>query len=139
MLRVEVTVAHRNRMVTAKTVVGYVKKVLKAEKVADALVSVVFVGSRYCRKINRQYLKHDYTTDVLAFPLEAGRVLDGEIYVNLDRARVQAREYGVSIGNEIARLVIHGTLHLVGYDDTSSRKAQAMKIEEERHLSYWFK
>jgi probable rRNA maturation factor len=84
------------------------------------------------------YLNHDFVTDVLSFPLESGRLLEGEIYVNLDRARAQAGEYGVSQANEIARLVIHGTLHLVGFDDTTAQKAKVMKVQEDRHVHYWF-
>ena len=138
MQRVEITNGHRGHRVTRKAVAGYVKRVLRKERISDAWVSVVFVGSGYCRKINRLYLNHDFVTDVLTFPMESGRILDGEIYVNLDRAKTQAKEYGVSFGNEVARLVIHGTLHLVGYDDTNVRKAKAMKAQEERHMSYWF-
>ncbi len=138
MIRVDVFNAHPKGRVATKAVVGYVKRVLRATKSTKALISVVFVDSRYCRKVNRLYLNHDYITDVLSFPLESGRLLEGEMYVNLDRARTQAREYGVTIANEVARLVIHGTLHLVGYDDTTDRKASAMKTEEERHMQYWF-
>ena len=85
-----------------------------------------------------RYLNHDYATDVISFPLENGAVLEGEVYVNLDRARAQARVYGVSFSNEVARLVIHGTLHLVGYDDSTEKKAERMKAEEDYHVHYWF-
>jgi rRNA maturation RNase YbeY len=106
--------------------------------VRDARVSIVFIDSRYSRRINRRYLNHDSVTDVISFPLETGALLEGEVYVNLDRARVQAREYGVSFSNEVARLVIHGTLHLVGFEDSTEKKALGMKAEEDRHLQYWF-
>jgi rRNA maturation RNase YbeY len=95
-------------------------------------VSVVFVGSRFIRRINRRYLQHDYVTDVIAFPLGEGKEtpLEGEIYVNLDRARSQAREYKVPFSEETRRLLIHGTLHLLGYADSTSRKKTIMTQRE---------
>jgi rRNA maturation RNase YbeY len=71
--------------------------------------------------------------------LEIRPALDGEVYVNLDRARKQARDYSVSFGNEVARLVIHGTLHLAGFDDSAPRTAARMKAEEDRQVQYWFR
>lgn len=101
-------------------------------------VSVVFIDARMCRKLNRTYLGHDYSTDVMTFPLGDRRMLEGEIYINLDQARRQAQEYGATVGQEIARLVIHGTLHLIGYDDTRTSAARRMRKKEEEHMQYWF-
>lgn len=114
-----------------------VQSVLKHESVRSYQVSVVFVGSRFIRRINRRYLRHDYVTDVIAFPLGEGKgtPLEGEIYVNLDRARSQAREYAVSFAEETRRLLIHGTLHLLGYTDTDSRKKARMTKREDRILA----
>ncbi|MGA3243824.1 MAG: rRNA maturation RNase YbeY [Bacteroidota bacterium] len=110
-----------------------IQSVLQYESVRSFQVSVVFVGSRFIRRINRQYLQHDYVTDVIAFPLGEGNKtpLEGEIYVNLDRARSQARDYKVRIAEETRRLLIHGTLHLLGYTDSTSRtKAQMTQRED---------
>lgn len=138
MMRVEVFNAHRTRKVSVERVRGYVRKVARSAGIKHAAISVVFVGSKYSRRMNRLYLNHDFVTDVISFPLERCRVLEGEVYVNLDRARSQARQYKVSFANEVARLVIHGALHLVGYDDKSTRKAGLMKLEEDRQLRSWF-
>ncbi|MEK9135752.1 MAG: rRNA maturation RNase YbeY [Bacteroidota bacterium] len=138
MLRIEVFNAHRKYRIARQKVSVYVKRVLRSAGMGSARVTVVFVDSRYARKINRMYLNHDYVTDVISFPLERGRNLEGEVYVNLDWARQQAEEYGVSFANEVARLVIHGSLHLVGYDDTVVRKARLMKKEEDRQIRFWF-
>lgn len=99
-----------------------------------AEVSIVFTDGRYSRTINRKYLGRDYSTDVLAFPLEEGETLEGELYVNIDKARQQAREYAVSLANELGRLVIHGMLHLTGYDDRTRRGAEAMRKKEDATL-----
>lgn len=138
MVRIEVFNAHGTRRVKVERVRGYARRVLKLAGIKQAAISVVVVDSRYIRRINRLYLNHDFVTDVISFPLELGRVLEGEVYVNLDRARSQAHHYGVSVENELARLVIHGTLHLAGYDDKGPRQAGLMKREEEKHLRFWF-
>jgi probable rRNA maturation factor len=114
-----------------------IKSVLEYESVRSFQVSVVFVGSRFIRRINRRYLQHDYVTDVIAFPLGEGKgtPLEGEMYVNLDQARSQARDYRVPFAEEIRRLLIHGTLHLLGYTDSTSRKKEQMTQREDLLLT----
>jgi probable rRNA maturation factor len=91
------------------------------------------------RRMNREFLRHDWITDVLAFPLERDMMnLEGEIYVNLDRAEQQSRSYGVSMKHELARLVIHGMLHLLGQKDSTPSLAERMRQRENTHLEYWF-
>ena len=84
-----------------------------------AVVNVVFVTDRRIQTLNRRFLKRDRPTDVISFNSEEPRLpgepyLLGEVYVSCDRARAQAREYGVSYGSELRRLVLHGLLHLLG-------------------------
>ena len=111
--------------------------VLQHESVQSIQLSVVFVGSRFIRRVNRTFLHHDYVTDVIAFPLGDGAQSsgEGEIYVNLDRAKSQAREYGVSFAEETRRLLIHGTLHLLGYDDSGAREKARMTRREDLLLA----
>lgn len=89
------------------------------------------------RGINRRFLRHDYVTDVIAFPLGDldGVGVEGEIYVNLDRAKSQAHDYSVPFFEETRRLLIHGTLHLLGYTDQSPRKKAQMARRENLLLS----
>jgi probable rRNA maturation factor len=99
--------------------------------VRQAAISVIGVNNRRCKRLNRTFLGHDYVTDVISFPLEDAPRLEGEIYINLDRARVQAGEYRVSTRHELARLAIHGTLHLTGYDDRTRADAVRMHARED--------
>lgn len=96
---------------------------------------MVFVGSRRCRRLNRDWLGHDEVTDVISFPLGEAERVEGEVYVNLDRARTQSRAYGVPEREEVARLVAHGVLHLAGYDDRTVREARRMREAEDRTLA----
>jgi rRNA maturation RNase YbeY len=86
------------------------------------------------RQINKRFLNHDDVTDVIAFPLEDGMGMDGEIYVNLDRAKSQAQEYRVSQLEETRRLLIHGVLHLLGYDDGTKKDRERMRKKEDVYL-----
>ena len=61
-------------------------------------------------------------------------MIEGEVYINLDRARIQAREYGVGFADEVCRLVVHGTLHLFGYDDKTVALERHMKRREDRYV-----
>lgn len=135
MIRVSIHNAHRRYRRRHGTPAACVRQVLDAEGVRRGEVGVIFHDSRSSRAMNRRYLRHDAVTDVISFPLEySGDRLEGEIYVNLDRARRQAREYGVSLAQEIARLVIHGALHLAGYDDRSPAERAHMTRREDYFL-----
>jgi probable rRNA maturation factor len=108
-----------------------VRRVLRAEKVGNAEVSVVLTGDAAMRRLNLRWRGHRGSTDVLSFPLGDSETLEGELYVNLDRAEQQAREYGIPYGEEVVRLIVHGVLHLAGYDDTAPPRARRMKKRED--------
>lgn len=80
--------------------------------------------------MNREFLGHDYDTDVITFPLEADPV-EAEIYINVDQARLQAEQEQVGLYVELRRLAIHGALHLCGFDDaTTEEKAEIGRLED---------
>ncbi len=127
--------AHRRYRIRKKNVVQYVRRIVGKRNVE---ITVAFIDSRYIKSINQRYLNHNYVTDVISFVIERVPVLQGELYVNLDRAKHQAREYAVSFTNEVARLVIHGTLHLIGYSDETKSDREIMKTIEDEHVRHWF-
>jgi probable rRNA maturation factor len=103
---------------------------LRAERVSDAMVSIAFVTKAAISKINKQYLAHAGATDVISFAF--GDPLVGDIYINPDAARTNAREYGVGVREELVRLVIHGVLHVVGHDHPDdARSASPMWKRQE--------
>jgi len=87
------------------------------------------------RLLNARFLNHSFSTDVLAFPLGTDEKLNAEVYINLDKAKAQAREYRVSFANEVTRLLIHGTLHLMGYKDETRKAQTRMRRREDFYLS----
>lgn len=126
-----------------------VRHVLRAEGVRDALLSVTFVTSRAITALNRRHLGHNRPTDVIAFgwtaPAGPRRAALGDVYIAPDVARANAREHGSGVREELARLVVHGTLHVLGHDHpdgdarvTSSMwKRQERLLERSRTLGAW--
>jgi probable rRNA maturation factor len=111
--------------------------VLRAEGVRDALLSVALVSTPRMRALNRKHLERSGTTDVIAFGFErVGREgpVVGDVYIAPEIARSSARVNGVSVREELARLVVHGTLHVLGYDhpDDDTRTRSAMWQRQER-------
>jgi probable rRNA maturation factor len=91
--------------------------VLDAEGVSDAELSVTILEDEFIRELNVRWRGHDWIPDVLSFALHAsGESPVGDIYVGLDQASRQAREQDIPVGEELVRLVIHGALHVLGYD-----------------------
>ena len=90
-----------------------------------------FVSSNQIIKINKNYLNHNYSTDIITFNYSSeSKVFDSEIYISVEDAELNAEKYGVTFPEEILRLVVHGTLHLLGYDDkTPELKAKMKPVE----------
>src|SRR3954463_2528527 len=111
-----------------------VRAVLAGEGVADAEISLAFVDNPTIHRLNQRYLRHDEPTDVLSFPLsEPGAArLAGELVIGAEVAAAQAADRGHDVQAELALYVIHGLLHLCGYDDKTDDGAAKMR-ERERH------
>jgi probable rRNA maturation factor len=115
-----------------------VRRVLAAAKVASAEVSLAIVDDPTIHQLNRRHLEHDYATDVLSFVLEEGpEHLEGEIIVSWDHARTLAAEVGWNAEDELLLYVIHGALHLVGFDDHHPDDRQRMRAAETEQLRSW--
>ena len=111
-----------------------IQLVYQSEKKNLTSIAIVNTNDRHMRKINKTYLNHHYTTDVIAFPLGKDGDVEGEVYINLDAARKQAQEYGVTYKRECARLLIHGVLHLLGYTDVTVQQKSKMRRREDSYL-----
>lgn len=98
-------------------------------------ISIAIVDDHTIHRLNRQYLQHDYPTDVLSFVLErTADLLEGEVVVSAETARAQAARYAWSAHDELLLYVIHGLLHLVGYDDQTPAGREEMRCAEDRYL-----
>jgi len=114
------------------------KKILKSLHLHSADLSLVFVSDRRMKILNQKYLKYNFSTDVLAFDLREQkgslRTLGGEIIISTDTAKRNSKIYGTTLKKEIVLYVIHGILHLVGYDDHEARDIRRMREKEQEIL-----
>lgn len=109
----------------------------------NAVITFIITDNNYIRTINRDYRKKDSPTDVISFAyredpfpgIEDVQEELGDIYLSIERAREQAEEYGVTLADELKRLIVHGMLHLLGYDhETSPEDEAVMRAKEEEIL-----
>ena len=105
-----------------------------------SFLSISFISSVELRSINKEYLNHDYGTDVITFNYSKKlKDIDGEILISLEEAKLNAKKYDVAYGKELGRLVIHGMLHLLNFDDNNKENKKIMKrMENKLILSYNF-
>jgi rRNA maturation RNase YbeY len=139
-LAIDISSSVRRLMVSRMRVREAAVAALKAERVSHAMLSITFVGRAAMSELNRRYLGHRGPTDVVSFGLgrvgKRGAVI-GDIYICPEVARDNAKRQGVPIGEEVLRLVVHGTLHVLGYDHPAgaSRMSSPMWRRQERILA----
>ncbi len=124
----------------AARVVAIACATLEAERVREAMLSITFVSDGAIARLNAKHLGHRGATDVISFGFEGSRPdgpVIGDIYIAPAVARANAREHGVPVREELARLVVHGTLHVLGYDhpEVSDRTRSPMWKRQERVLA----
>ncbi|MFH1359545.1 MAG: rRNA maturation RNase YbeY [Candidatus Omnitrophota bacterium] len=115
------------------------RKILKKERVTHAHLSVVFVTDQKIKSLNKKFLKKNRPTDVLAFDLrepsqKSRKVMNGEIIISTDTAKRNASIFKTTIENELTLYVIHGILHLLGFDDHAPRAMNQMRAKEQEML-----
>lgn len=113
-----------------------VKRVLQGEGIEHAVISIAVVDDPTMHDLNRRYLQHDYPTDVLSFLLEEDDDrLEGEIIISADYAAREAEQFAWSAQDEMLLYVIHGALHLAGYDDLEPEWKAEMRTKERQYLA----
>lgn len=123
-------------VVSSEAVISAISSVLDGEDKDYNTVSVLLVSDDEIKEVNKKYLGHDRTTDVVTFPLhEKSEPIEGEIYVSLQTTERNSKTYNNSHSNEIIRVVIHGILHLAGYEDSTSESREEMKKKEDFYLN----
>jgi probable rRNA maturation factor len=117
----------------------FIEKVFVAEKKTLGSLSYIFCSDNHLLNINKDFLKHDFFTDVITFDLSSGKDnIEGEVYLSSDRIKENAKELGVSFKEELHRVMFHGALHLCGYKDKKQRDIKTMRAMEDKHLKSYF-
>lgn len=110
---------------------------LENKKLGD--ISIIYCSDDYLLEINKQYLSHDYYTDVITFNYCEGDLISGDIFISVDTIKANAQEYGASFDNELCRVMVHGLLHLIGYDDDCESNQLIMRQKEDFYLERYDK
>jgi len=114
---------------------NWLKQVAEQEGKRIGQIGVIFCSDPYLLGINREYLGHDYYTDIITFDYCEGKLLSGDLFISIDTVRDNAAFYGTTFDNELHRVIVHGLLHLIGYDDHSDADIAAMRAAEDRSLA----
>lgn len=119
---------------------AFIQSIFKREQKAFESLTYIFCSDDYLLDINRQYLNHDYYTDIITFDLSEGRGgTVGEIYISIDRVRDNAKHFKTSTAEELHRVIFHGALHLCGYKDKTLKEEKMMREKEAEYLKRYKK
>lgn len=98
-------------------------------------INLIFCSDNYLLDINQKFLQHDYFTDIITFDYCEGERLNGDLFISIDTVRANAEEFGEGFERELNRVIVHGVLHLIGYDDHTKADQKQMREKENYYLS----
>ena len=115
----------------------WIRRTAKAEGHRTGDITVVFCSDTALLEINRRYLSHDYYTDIITFDYTdtEKKIISGDLMISIDTVRANAQTFGVPFENELARVIIHGVLHLLGYGDKTPEEEAHMHALEDKYLA----
>ena len=112
-----------------------IKEILISKKINNAEISIILTDKEYLSKLKKTYFKVDQYTDVIAFNLEdENEDIDGEIYISIDNVLDNSKIFNTTFSNEFSRVLIHGVLHLMGYNDDNESNIKKMRALEDKYL-----
>jgi rRNA maturation RNase YbeY len=118
----------------------FINKLFKSEKCRLSNLNIIFCTDEALLQINRDFLQHDYYTDIITFPINQAKAsIEAELYISIDRVKDNAKAATVSFKEELHRVIFHGCLHLAGYNDKSSQQIKKMREREDHYLRLYLK
>jgi probable rRNA maturation factor len=115
--------------------VSFLPYLINAEQCHLGEVNLIFCNDDYILRVNQDFLKHDYYTDIITFNYNVQNTLFADIFISVDTVLSNSEMYNVSFTHELTRVIFHGFLHLVGYDDKTDEDVKRMREKEDEYLS----
>jgi rRNA maturation RNase YbeY len=116
---------------------AWLKAIGKIEEVSIKRLNYIFCSDDFLLEINRTHLQHDYYTDIITFDLSETEAIESDIYISLDRVKDNANTFNSNTQTELLRVIAHGFLHLIGYNDKNEDEQIIMRNKEDACLSLW--
>ena len=113
---------------------NWIKKIVAQENKTIGNLCYVFVSDEIILDLNKNYLKHDYFTDIITFDHSSNNEISGDMYISIDTVRKNAKDYNVDFYAELLRVMVHGLLHLCGYKDETESQQQKMRVIEDKYM-----
>ncbi|WCM41240.1 rRNA maturation RNase YbeY [Flavobacterium sp. CBA20B-1] len=113
----------------------WIDAIIESEGKEAGEINYIFCDDEYLHNINMQYLNHDTLTDIISFDYCIGDLISGDIFISMERVEENAKEYEVSLQNELLRVMAHGVLHYCGYKDKTEKEAELMRIKEQEKIN----
>ncbi len=117
------------------TIKNWIKSVIQSNNFKIGSISYIFCTNDYILQVNKEYLNHDYFTDIISFNYNENKTISGDLFISVDTVKTNAQEYGVTFDKELYRVMIHGVLHLLGFDDITDELQQEMTQKEDEALN----
>ena len=111
------------------------EKLIEDEHKIPGEINIIFCHDEYLLKLNKDYLNHDFYTDVITFDFSGQNIISGDIFISIDRVKENAELYKTDFINEVQRVIIHGTLHLIGFNDKEEEEKKTMTMKEDFYLN----
>lgn len=114
---------------------SWILDAIEKEGYKIGVINYIFCTDEYLHKLNVEFLNHDTLTDIISFDYTVGKIIQGDIYISIDRVRDNAIDYGVDFKDELLRVMIHGVLHFCGYKDKTPDESKVMRAKEEYYMA----
>ena len=102
-------------------------------------ISIIFCSDKYIHEVNKKFLEHDYPTDIITFNYNTEDKISGDLFISVETVAANAELYSPDFSLELSRVIIHGILHLIGFDDLTEEEIKIMRAKEDEQLEYFSK
>lgn len=117
----------------------WLHQIIEQEDKSLHLLNFIFCSDKYLHRLNVEYLGHDTLTDIITFPYQEPPIIEGDVFISIERVKENAAEFSTSFYEELRRVMAHGVLHLCGYGDKTKTEEKQMRLKEDEALSLFLR